>query len=98
MHLVIVAALRTFFGWLLGQAVMKAIVLTALSGLVVVLGQWLWSLLPAYMSAQALDSVFLMLPAGVWWVLDFFRVTFGAPLMISAAIVAFLIRRIPVIG
>lgn len=98
MHTVIVAGLRTFFSWLLGQAIIKGIVLSVLAGLVVVLGQWLWSLLPPYISTDALNTVFSSLPAGVWWILDFFRVTWGAPLLVSATVIAFLIRRIPVVG
>lgn len=98
MHLAILAALRSFFGWLLGGTVLKAISLTILAGVIAVLGQWLWSLLPGFVGPEGLNSALSVLPAGVWWVLDFFRFNYGAPLLVSAAVIAFLIRRLPVIG
>lgn len=98
MHTVILAALRSFFGWMLGQAVMKGIVLTALAVVVTFLGEWLWSLLPSFMSVDALNNAFAVLPPGVWWVLEFFRVPQGAPLVLTASVVVFLIRRIPLVG
>jgi hypothetical protein len=38
------------------------------------------------------------LNAGVWWVLDLFNLSYGVPLLISAYVARFLIRRLPVIG
>lgn len=98
MHTVIVAAIRTFFGWLLGQAVLKGIALTILAGLLTFLGEWLWSLLPSWLSVDSLNTIFNLLPPGVWWFFDFVRLPQGAPVVVMAVVLAFLIRRIPLIG
>ena len=45
-----------------------------------------------------LTSTFTGLDPGVWFFLDFFALGYGVPLMISAYITRFLIRRLPVIG
>lgn len=98
MHTVILASLRSFFGWLFGQAVLKGLILTALTLLITFLGEWLWSLLPSFMSSQALTNALAVLPSGIWWVLDYARIPYGLPLVLTASVVVFLIRRIPVIG
>lgn len=95
---VIVAALRTILGWLLGQAVLKGIVLTVFAAVVAFIGEWLFGLLPSYLEAAGLNMALVSLPPGVWWLLDLFRFSYGAPLLLSAAVVGFLIRRLPVVG
>lgn len=94
----VLSALRSVVGWLLGQAVLKGVVLSVIAVLLVALGQWLWGMLPDYFNAQAISSALGQLPAGVWWVLDLFRVTQGLALVLSASVIAFLIRRLPVVG
>lgn len=49
-------------------------------------------------SINALNGPFAGLPVGVWFWLDFFAFTSGAPLVISAITTRFIIRRIPLIG
>lgn len=98
MHLAILAALRVFFGWLLGQVVLKAVILTGLALVLAFLGSWLWSLMPSYLSANTLTAVFNAIPAGIWWFLDYVRLPQGLPIVLGAVLIAFLIRRLPVIG
>jgi hypothetical protein len=38
------------------------------------------------------------IPGGVWWWLEIFAFDYGVPLVISASVAAFVIRRLPVIG
>lgn len=38
------------------------------------------------------------IPAGVWYFLDLFNVSLGIPLLLSAWVTRFTIRRIPIIG
>jgi len=53
------------------------------------------SLLPSTSSISAAMSA---LPAGIWYILDLFRIDYGLPAVISAYATRFVIRRIPVIG
>jgi hypothetical protein len=54
-------------------------------------------LLP-FLGIDGLTSAFSGLSPGVWYFLDFFGISAGVPLLISAAVTRFLIRRLPVIG
>ncbi|VVD67561.1 DUF2523 family protein [Pandoraea soli] len=45
-----------------------------------------------------LNEAFSGIPTGVWYWLDLFAVSQGAPMIISAIAARFLIRRLPIIG
>ncbi|VVE00108.1 hypothetical protein PCO31111_04628 [Pandoraea communis] len=45
-----------------------------------------------------LNEAFSGIPTGVWYWLDLFAVSQGAPMIISAMAARFLIRRLPIIG
>ncbi len=45
-----------------------------------------------------LNEAFSGIPTGVWYWLDLFAVSQGAPMIVSAMAARFLIRRLPVIG
>ena len=51
-----------------------------------------------HIGTSGLTGAFGALGAGVWYFLDFFNLAFGLPLVISAFVARFLIRRLPVIG
>ena len=44
------------------------------------------------------DTAVLAVSADLWWVADLFALQYGFGVMVSAYIIRFLIRRIPVIG
>lgn len=90
------------FGWVLSWVfrgvVIKMVILTAVIALVSVLVPVAVSYIAGFISPTALTSAFSLVPPGVWYFLDAFRIDFGAPMVISAFVSAFLIRRLPVIG
>jgi len=55
-------------------------------------------LMPFLVSPATLDQLFNSFPSGVWYFWNIARLDFGLPLMISAIISRFLIRRLPVVG
>ena len=48
--------------------------------------------------ASAVGGALGGIPAGVWYFLDLFNVSGGVPIILSAYVTRFIIRRIPVIG
>jgi hypothetical protein len=50
-------------------------------------------------SAMAsLTALFQSVPPGLWWFLDTMRLDIGIPVVFSAYVARFVIRRLPVIG
>lgn len=84
--------------WLLREVIVKFIVFTAVFALVAFLVPKAAELLAPWISTAGLEGAFAGLSPGVWFFLDFFRITFGVPMVISAYVTRFLIRRLPVIG
>ncbi|NTV93906.1 MAG: DUF2523 domain-containing protein [Thiobacillus sp.] len=91
----VLSALFSFAGWLFKSAMVKWVFYFALFFFVTEAIELLTPLLPG---ASAISSAFAGLPAGVWYFLDLFRLDYGVPACLSAAVVRFIIRRIPVIG
>jgi len=52
----------------------------------------------SFVSPGGLTAAFSGLPPSVWFFLDFFALDVGLPLILSAYVARFLIRRIPFIG
>lgn len=52
----------------------------------------------SFAGAQSLTDVFASIPSGVWWWLSIFRLDIGLPMIISAQVAAFVIRRLPIVG
>ncbi|MFN7505494.1 MAG: DUF2523 family protein [Limnobacter sp.] len=84
--------------WLVKGTVVKAVAASAIFGLVAVLVPFVTNLILPFISATFLNDAFANTDSGVWFFLDLFRLDFGLPLLISAAVTKFLIRRIPIIG
>jgi len=90
------------FGWALSWAtravVVKSIVMTGVFALVSFFVPFVVSKLVAFINPSLLTSAFASIPPGVWWFLDAFALNLGLPLLLSAFVARFLIRRLPVIG
>lgn len=84
--------------FLLRDVVVKFVVFSAIFGLVGFLIPKAIQYLGPWLGTASLTNAFAGLPAGVWFFLDFFQLGFGVPLLISAYVARFLIRRLPVIG
>ena len=85
-------------GWIFRGVVIKFVLFTALKLLMGVLVPMAAGYITNFISPGTLTAAFNSIPAGVWYFLDAFRIDIGAPLVISAYLNRFLIRRLPVIG
>ena len=84
--------------WFLRAIVVKFLIMAVA---VVVVSQLLplaATLLSSFISTSSLSSAFSSVSANEWFFLDFFRLDVGVPLLLSAYVSRFLIRRIPFIG
>lgn len=84
--------------WIVKDVVVKAVVLGAVFAIVSELAPLVIEYLGSFISPGGLTNAFAGIPSGVWFFLDFFALDVGLPLLISAHVARFLIRRIPVIG
>ena len=84
--------------WLLRAIVVKFVVMAALFFVVSELMPLVIDKIVGFVSPNGLTAAFAGIPSGVWYFLDFFAVDVGLPLLISAYVARFLIRRIPFIG
>lgn len=85
-------------GFLFREVAVKFLVFTAIFALVALLVPKVVGYLSPLIGTGSLSSAFSGLGGGVWFFLDFFNLAFGIPLLISAWVARFLIRRMPVIG
>lgn len=92
---ILLSALNSVLAWAFRALVIKFVVFTALYLIVYELVSVMASWLP---SGASLTSAFAGIGAGTWYFLDLFAVSVGVPLLLSAYLTRFIIRRIPVIG
>jgi len=92
------AILWPIISWIFREVVIKFGVLTGMMALVLFLVPFAVNYLGGFTSTASLTSAFNSLPSGVLYMLAYFRLDVGLPLLISAAVSRFLIRRLPVIG
>lgn len=92
------ALLAPLVGWIFRDVVVNfvvfAVIVAVISVFFPIIGKWL---LP-FVSSTTLSDYLNVLPPGVWYFLDLFRINYGIPLIISAYITRFMIRRLPVVG
>lgn len=84
--------------WIFRTVVVKFVALAAIFAVMTVLIPYGISLIGPHLGVTSLSNAFGGIDPGVWWFLDAFRLDYGLPLLISAAVTRFLIRRLPVIG
>jgi hypothetical protein len=90
--------MASFLSWVFREVMVKFVVFVAIFGLVSFLVPRAVSYLGGFISPQSFSSAFTSIDSGVWFVLQFFGLDYGVPLIISAYVSRFLIRRLPVIG
>jgi hypothetical protein len=92
---ILLSAGNALLGWLVRGVLVKFVVFIALywivAELVAVMAGWL-------PPGSGLTSAFAGIGAGTWYFLDLFAFSTGLPLVVSAMVTRFFIRRIPVIG
>lgn len=84
--------------WVFRDVVVKFMVFTAVFALVAFFVPKAIAYLGGFINTSGLSSAFSAVSPGVWFFLDFFQLGYGIPLLISAWVARFLIRRLPVIG
>jgi hypothetical protein len=94
----ILAFLAPFLNWIFRGIVIKFVLMTSLFALMTFLVPLVIGYVAPFVGVANLTNAFTGLDAGVWFFLDFFALGYGVPLMISAYVTRFLIRRLPVIG
>lgn len=92
---ILVSAFNTVLGFLLRSILVKFVFYFALYFVTTEFVAILLSLLP---TSSSLNGAFSSIPSSVWYFLDLFQISFGLPLIISAFVTRFMIRRIPIIG
>jgi hypothetical protein len=93
-----IALFAPLVSWIFRTVVIKFVVITALFSALALLIPMAVNYLTPYLAPQFLTTAFSGIGSGVWWFLDFFALDFGIPMLLSAYITRFLIRRIPLIG
>lgn len=83
--------------WLVSAVVVKAVVATAIFGLVALLVPKAIDLITPWMGTNV-SQAFSGIPSSVLWFMSAFNIGTGIPMLISAWVTRFLIRRLPVIG
>lgn len=84
--------------WVFRGVIVKFVFMAALFAVLSFLVPKAIEYLAPYTGVATLTSAFGGLGSDVWFWLDFFALGYGVPVMISAYITRFLIRRLPVIG
>ena len=92
---ILVSALNAALAFLVKSIIAKFFVFFALYFVVSEFVSYLSSRLPDF---SELSGAFLSLPANVWYFLDMANFSQGFSLCLSAYLLRFMIRRIPVIG
>lgn len=92
------ALLAPVVAWFVRGVVVKFLYLTAIFALLAIVIPVGINLITPHIGTAGLSSSFSGVSAGVWWWLDFFNLAYGVPLLISAYVARFLVRRLPLVG
>jgi hypothetical protein len=92
------AILAPLVSWIFRGVVVKFVILTGIFGLMAIVIPYAITLIAPHIGVAGLTNTFAVIPSGVWWVLDLFNLAYGMPIVISAYVTRFLIRRLPLIG
>lgn len=94
----LLALLAPLVSWIFRAIVVKFVILTAVFAVMAIVIPKAIEMIAPMIGVTSLSSAFSGLGSDVWFYLDFFALGYGIPLLISAAVTRFLIRRLPVIG
>lgn len=92
------AILAPLVSWIFRTVVIKFVILTAVFAVMAIVIPKAIELIAPFLGVTSLNTAFGGVGSGVWYFLDFFALDYGLPLLISAAVTRFLIRRLPIIG
>jgi hypothetical protein len=89
------SALNAALGFVFRSVLIKFVLFFGLFFVTTEFIQVIGNMLP---TGSALSSALGGIPAAVWYFLDLFNISSGIPIVLSAWVTRFIIRRIPVIG
>jgi len=92
---IVLSALNVILGFVLRSILIKFVLYFGLFFITTEFIQIITSILP---NGSSLTSALGGIPSAVWYFLDLFNVTVGVPILLSAWVTRFIIRRIPIIG
>lgn len=95
MFAILISAFNSILAWVLRGVVIKFIAFTAIYFIVKEFFSVVVKLLP---SSTNLSDILNLMPDSVWYFLNLFQFPLGFPLVLSAIVTRFIIRRIPLIG
>lgn len=84
--------------WIFREVLVKFVIFAALFALLAVLMPLLVGHLAGFVELAPINSAIANIPSGVVFFMRLLRFDIGLPLVVSAIVSRFLIRRIPVIG
>lgn len=95
MWILLLGAVNTMLGFIFRSVMVKFVVFFALFFIVT---EFLALVTPMLPNGSSLTGALGGIPSSVWYFMDLFNVTAGIPILLSAYVTRFVIRRIPVIG
>lgn len=95
MWILLLGAVNTLLGFIFRSVMVKFVVFFALFFIVT---EFIALVVPMLPTGSSLTGALGGIPAGVWYFMDLFNVSAGIPILLSAYVTRFVIRRIPVIG
>lgn len=95
MWVLLLAAVNTALGFIFRSVLVKFVVFFALFFIVT---EFVALLVPMLPDGSGVSGALGGIPASVWYFMDLFNVSAGIPIILSAYVTRFVIRRIPVIG
>ena len=94
----ILSALFAFGGWLFSEVAYRALLVGVLYVVISYLMPFVWNYAAPFLGASSLTSLFNAIPDSVFFFMLGLRMDVGVPLIISAYVARFLIRRLPLVG
>jgi len=94
----ILTLLAPLISWIFREVVFKFVLFGVLFAAMALFVPWILELVSPFIGTSSLTALFANVPPGMWYFWDMANLGFGLPLMISAYVARFIIRRIPFFG
>jgi hypothetical protein len=84
--------------WIFREVIVRFVLMAAIYAVITVLIPILLNFILPFLGVGSLTGSFSLISPQVWFFLDVARLDYGLPLILSAAVSTFIIRRIPIVG
>jgi hypothetical protein len=95
---VLAPIIASVLSWLLRDVIIKFIVFSAVFSVVVFIVPYAVRFLGGFVSPSFIGSALSGIPSAAWFIVYHLRLDIGLPMIVSAYVARFLVRRLPVIG